>query len=104
MTMFNSKALVLVAGIAAVGLTGCEQLEQAASEAVDNATQAAVQALDEAKQSGSIADAKQSADKLVNDAKQQAAGILDQVNRYLTEGQQALEPDQPTDRTAPEAL
>ena len=103
MTTIHSKALILVAGIAAVGLTGCD-LEQAATEAVQNAKQSAVQALDEAKQAGSIAEAKQSADRLLGDAKQQAAGLLEQVSQYLSEGQQATESDQQPEGSATDAM
>ena len=96
--------MILVAGIAAVGLTGCERLEQTATEAVGNAKQAAAEALDEARQAGSIADVKQSADKLLNETKQQAAGLLEQASQFLSESQQALETVQPPEETGSDAL
>ena len=85
MVKIHSAGLILAGTVALVGLSGCDKLEQAANEAVENAKQSAVQALDEARQAGSIEEAKQSADRLLLDAKQQAAGLLEQASRYLAE-------------------
>ncbi len=97
MTIIDSKGLILVAGMAGVALTGCEQLGQVAHETVENAKQSAYQALDEIKQSGSVEEAKQSAHRLLTDATQQATGLLEQASQYLSEGEQAQETWQPPD-------
>ena len=83
----QSASLVLIAAVAAFGLTGCEKIEQAANEAVEKAKQSAAEALDQTRQSGSIENARQSADEVLQDVKQQAAGFLDQASEYLRQGQ-----------------
>ena len=89
MVKFKLASLALVGGIAAVGLSGCEQVEQAANEAVEKAKQTAVEAIDQARQTGSVDEARQSADNVLQDVKQQAAGFLDQASEYLRQGQPA---------------
>ena len=86
---------LLLGTVSIVGLSGCQQIEQAATEAVDKATQTAIQTLDEARQAGSIEEAKQSAGNAVQDVKQQAAGFLQQASDYLSGNQQALDAEQP---------
>lgn len=88
-------AHVLIGGIAVTALSGCEQVEQAATEAADKARQTAVQTLDEARQAGSVEQAAQSADKAVQELKQQAAGLLKQASDYLSGGKQSPQGDQP---------
>ena len=84
MRRFNSAALLLVGSSALVGLTGCEQAQQAANDVVVRAKQAAVQALYEAHQSASIEQAKESANQALLEAKQQAARLLGQPGEYLS--------------------
>lgn len=84
----NAVVMLLVGAISVVGLTGCEQVEQAATDAVEKARQSALQVLDEAKQSGSIDQARQSANQALNEAKQKAAGLLGQASEYLSQDQQ----------------
>ena len=88
-------SLLLVGSIALVGLSGCEQMEQAATEAVETAKQTAVQALQEASQTGSIDEARQTATQALRDAKQQAAGVLGQASEYLSSEQQNRVNEQP---------
>ncbi len=83
--------LLLIGSISVIGLTGCEQVEQAANDAVEKAKQTAVQALDEVTQTGLIEQATQSANQALLDAKQKAAGLLGQASEYLSEDQQGQE-------------
>ena len=94
-------ASLLIGGIAIVGLSGCEQLEQAATEAVDKAKQTAIETLDEARQAGSIEEAKQSADNALQDVRQQAAGLLQQASDYLAGNQPQPDEAQPPTDAAP---
>ena len=89
MRTIRTITFLLIGGIALIGLSGCEQVEQAANDAVEKAKQSAVQALDEAKQTGSIDEARQSATQALQEAKQAAAGILGQASDYLANDQQA---------------
>jgi len=84
MKKLKSTTLLLVGGISVISLTGCEQMEQAASVAVEKAKQSAVQVMDEARQSGSIDEARQSADRALQEARQTAAGLLGQASEYLS--------------------
>ena len=86
---------LLFGTVAIVSLSGCQQIEQAATEAVDKAKQTAIQTLDEARQAGSIEGAKQSAGNAVQEVKQQAAGLLQQASDYLSGNQQALDAERP---------
>ena len=91
--MLNIKlAGIAFGGIAIVALSGCEQLEQTAAEAVDEARQTAVQALDEARQANTVEEAKQSAGNALDDVRQQAAGLLQQASDILV-GNQAAQDD-----------
>ena len=88
--MSKTKLTSLIVGaVAIIGLSGCDQLEQAATEAVDKAKQTAVNTLDEARQAGSIEEAKQSADNALQDVRQQAAGLLQQASEILSGTQPA---------------
>ena len=86
---------LLFGTVVIVGLSGCQQIEQAATEAVDKARQTAIQTLDEARHAGSIEEAKQSASDAVQDVKKQAAGLLQQASDYLSGNQRALDAEQP---------
>lgn len=57
-----------------VGLTGCDQVEQAANNAVEVAKQSALQALEEATRTSTINQAKESANQVMLEAKQKATG------------------------------
>ncbi len=85
--MINVKSisLAIFAIVATIGLTGCEQLGQAATEAVDKAKQTAGQTFDEARQAGSVEEAKQTADQALQDLRGQAAGLLQQASQYLNQ-------------------
>jgi len=104
MRRVNSATMLLVGSIALVGLTGCEQAQQAANEVVDKARQAAVQALNEAQQSGSIEQARESANQVLHEAKQQAAGLLGQASDYLSSDQPGQEVERPAEQDSPTAL
>ena len=104
MKKFNSATLVLIGGISVVSLTRCEQVEQAANDAVEKAKQSAVQALNEATQTGSIDQAKQSANQALLEAKQKAAGLLGQASEYLANDQQGQFIERPTGEAPPSAL
>ena len=101
--MTNVKSMILAgfAIVATIGLTGCEQLGQAATEAVDKAKQTAVQTLDEARQAGSVEEARQTADQALQDLRGQAAGLLQQASQYLS--QEPTAEIGATDADAPEA-
>ena len=100
MSKFNSTTLLLVASVALVGLTGCEQVEQAANDVVEEAKQAAVQALDEAQQAGSIDQAKETANQVLQEAWQQAAGLLGQASEYLSRDQQGHDVEHPAEQSS----
>ena len=100
--MSNTKLTsFLVGSVAIIGLSGCEQLEQAATEAADKARQTAIQTLDEARQAGSLEEAKQSAGDALQDVKQQASGLLQQASDYLSGEQPAQDEAQPSAGAAP---
>ncbi|UCH39261.1 MAG: hypothetical protein JSU67_14000 [Gammaproteobacteria bacterium] len=94
-------ASLLIGGIAIGGMSGCEQLEQAATEAADKVRQTAVKTLDETRQAGSIEEARQSADNALQDVRQQAAGLLRQASDYLAGNQPKPDEAQPTTDAAP---
>ncbi len=102
MKILKSTTLLLIGGISIVSLTGCEQVEQAASVAVERAKESAVKVVDEARQSGSIDDARQSADRALQEAKQAAAGLLGQASEFLAnEPQEQGNGDEPGADPAP---
>ena len=86
-------SIMLVVGTSVLGVTGCEQMEQAANDAVLKAKQAAVQVLDEARQAGSIDEVKQSAERAAREAKQNAAGLLKQAGDDLAKDEQVQQRD-----------
>jgi len=98
MNKIKSTTLLLIGGISIVGLTGCEQLEQATNAAVEKAKESTVQIIDEAKQVNSIDDARQTANRAMQEAKQTAAGLLGQASEYL-----AKEPQEQETRDVPGA-
>ncbi len=100
----NLLTPLLFGSIAMIGLTGCEQLEQAANDAVEKAKQSAVQGLEEVMQSGSVDEAKQSASEALKEAKQGAAGLLEQASRYLSDDGQAQEVEGSAGEESPSAL
>lgn len=104
MSKFNSTTLLLVASVALVGLSGCEQVEQAANDVVEKAKQATVLALDEAHQSGSIDQAKETVNQVLQEARQQAAGLLGQVSEYLNRDQQRYDVERPVEQNSTTAL
>ena len=87
--------------IGAIAIVGCEQLEQAATEAVDKAKQTAVKTLDEASQAGSIEEAKQTADNAMQDVRQQAATLLQRASEYLSGNQPEPAEAQPAAEASP---
>ena len=78
--------LALAASLALVTLSGCERMEQAANEVIEQATQSAVQAIDEATGAATIDEARQSAEHMLNDARNTAAGLLGEASEYLAPG------------------
>ncbi|MCG6891808.1 MAG: hypothetical protein LJE92_19675 [Gammaproteobacteria bacterium] len=104
MRRVNAATLLLVGGIALVGLTGCEQAQQATNEVVEKARQAAVQALNEAQQSGSIEQARESANQVLHEARQQAAGLLGQASEYLSGDQPGQDVERPAEQDSTTAL
>jgi len=104
MNKINPPALMLFGGIALIGLTGCEKLEQAANQAVEKAQQSAVKAIDEVRQAGSIEEARQSAVNALNAAKQDAAGLLGQASQLLAEDGQAQPAENPAADGSPDAI
>lgn len=95
MKKFNPAVMLLFGAISVAGLAGCEQVEQAATDAVEKARQSALQVLDEAQQAGSIDQARQSANQALNEARQKAAGLLGQASEYLSQGQQGQDLESP---------
>ena len=102
MKKLNPPTMLLVCGVFVAGLAGCERLEQAATDAVDNAKQSAVQALDEIRQANSIEEAKQSAHEALQSTRQKAAGLLDEASGYLA-GEQPPQGDGQAPAEAPPA-
>ena len=95
MSKYKMTLLSLSAAMALLFLTGCEQLEQAKNDTIENAKQTVVKALEEAKSSGSIEQAKESANQVLIDAKKAAAGLLNQAGKYLEEDENADQKTQP---------
>ena len=93
MKIRSSIPLLLIGGGALLALTGCEQIEQAATQAVDQAKQTAVQALDEAQQNGSLDQAREAVDRVLQDARQEAAGLLGEASQYLSSGETSPLPE-----------
>ena len=83
MTKTKSTALALFGGLALVTLTGCEQLQQTATEAADKARQAAAETLDQVQQAGSIDEALQAATQGLEDARGQASEMLGNISESL---------------------
>lgn len=83
MSRYKLTLLSLSAAIALLFLTGCEQLEQAKNDTIENAKQTATKALEEVKSSVSIEQAKESANQVLIDAKNATVELLDQVGKYL---------------------
>ncbi len=75
---------LLMGTIGAFALTGCEQLDQAAADAADQARQSAGQLLEDARQARSIDDARQVADDALLEAREQAAGLLQRASEFLS--------------------
>jgi len=103
MNEHNCPALLLICGISVAGLTGCEQLEQAAADVVENARQSAVQALDQIGQADSVEETKQSAGEALQKTRQKAAGLLDRASAYLSGEQQLQDGVQAPAETSPAA-
>ena len=95
MRKLNATILLLVGSVALVGLSGCEQVEQATNGVVEKARQAAVQVLDEAQQSGSIDQARETANQALSEARRLAAGLLGQASEYLTQDQPGEDVERP---------
>jgi hypothetical protein len=104
MIKLNSATLLLIGSIAVIGLTGCEQMEQATNDVVEKAKQAAVQALNEAQQTGSTGQAKESVNQALLEVKQQAAGLLGQAIEYLSSDQQGQDVERPAEQESTTAL
>lgn len=100
----KSRSLPLLGIVAALALTGCEQIEQAASQALQDAQQSAQQALEEARQSGSLDQARQSASEALDQARQAAAGLLGEASEYLGAEPRAAEPESPAAEDSPAAI
>jgi hypothetical protein len=83
MRKFKLTFLSLLAAMALLFLTGCEQLEQAKNGTIENAKQTAIKALEEVTSSGSIEQTKESANQVLIDAKKATAGLLDQAVKYF---------------------
>lgn len=88
MKKFKPLAASLFAGLVLLGLTGCDRINQAATEAVEQARKSVIQVLDEAQQSGSLEHARQAVSETLIEARQQAAGHLDEAIEYLLQEQQ----------------
>lgn len=104
MKQINSATLLLFGGISVVSLTGCDQIEQATNNAVENAKQSAVQVVDEVRQAGSIDQAKQSAKQALTEARQTAAGLLGQASEYLADDHQEQDAGTPPEKDGPAEL
>ena len=97
MARVSRTVMMFVGGGALLALTGCERIEQAATDAVEQAKQSATQVLEEATQTGSIEDAAQAADQVLLETRQQAAELLEQMSNYLSVDR----PSTPSGRVAP---
>lgn len=104
MRKLNATILLLVGSVALVGLTGCEQVEQATNSVVEKARQAAVQVLGEAQQAGSIDQAKETANQALSEARRLAAGLLGQASEYLTQDHQGQDVERPVAQDLTSAL
>lgn len=100
----KSIYMLLFGAVAVLGLSGCEQVEQAASQALQDARQSATQVLEDASQSGSLEQARQSASEALNEARQAAAGLLGEASEYLDAVPLEQEPQTPAAADSPNAL
>ncbi len=95
----GSAGTLLLGAVAVFALSGCEQIDQAAADAVETARTSAGQLLEDASQARSIDDARQVADDALVEAREQAAGLLQRASEFLS-----TTPDgSPDDRAGEEA-
>ena len=104
MRIFTPTTALLFGSLALVTLSGCERLEQAAAEAVEQARQSTAEVLQEAARTGSLESARQQADEALQEARQKAAGMLGAASQYLGGQPPAGEAGAPTDDPATSAL
>lgn len=103
MKTLKTSTLLLIGGISLFSLSGCEQAEQAANDAIEKTRQSAAQVLDNATQNGSIDKAKESASQVLGDVRQKAAGLLGQASEFLAKDPQKQDIDILADDAAAEA-
>ncbi len=85
MKLNNGYPVALIVGVVAVlSLSGCEQIDQAAADAVDQARTSAGQLLEDASQARSVEEARQVADDALVEARERAAGLLQQASDFLS--------------------
>ena len=90
----GSAGAQLLGVVALFVLSGCDQIDQAATDAVEKAKTSAGQLLEDASQARSVDDARQVADDALVEAREQAAGLLQQASDFLSTA-----PDQIADDT-----
>ena len=80
----GSTGALLVGVVTLFALSGCDQIDQAVTDAVEKAKTSAGQLLEDASQARSIDDARQVADDALVEAREQAAGLLEQASDFLS--------------------
>lgn len=103
MKKFRPYYILLFGATAVPGLSGCEQVENAAHEALHKAKQSAGQVLEDARQSGSVEQARQSASEALTEARQAASVLLGEASEYLDAVPREPEPGSPATEDSPEA-
>ena len=85
MKLNTGSAGTLLLGVVAVfALSGCEKIDQAATDAVEKARTSAGQVLEDASRARSLDDARQVADDALLEARDQAASLLQQACEFLS--------------------
>ena len=95
--MNGSTGRLLLGAVVVFALAGCEQVDQAAADALEKARTSAGQLLEDASQARSIDDARQVADDALVEAREQAAGLPQRASEFLSTA-----PDRATDEATGE--
>ena len=97
MSRYKSISLSLLAAMALLFLTGCEQIEQAKNDTIENAKQTALKAIEDVTAISSIEEAKESASQILTETKKATAGLLDQASKHLDPDAQENKSDSSSD-------
>ena len=95
---------LLLGSLSITTLAGCDRIEQAAAEAVEQARQSTAEVIDEAVRPGSLQQATQNAQEALQEAQQKAADMLGTASDYLADEAPAETGEAPAGEPATTAL